>query len=105
MLDLAPGALASSGRTDRASPSVAVVITAYNGGQFLDDALRSVAMQTHPVDEVIVVDDGSQEDLSPFVARYPGVRLIRQHNQGPSAARNAGLAAATSDHILFLDVD
>jgi glycosyltransferase involved in cell wall biosynthesis len=90
---------------DVLSPSVAVVITTYNHAHFLGDALRSVASQTRPVQEVIVVDDGSEDDPAAAVRDWPGARLIRQDNAGLAAARNAGLRATAADYVLFLDAD
>jgi glycosyltransferase involved in cell wall biosynthesis len=89
---------------DRAG-SVTVVITTYNHTPFLDDAIRSVIHQSVPANEIFVVDDGSTDDPETVVSRYPLVRLIRQENQGLSAARNTGLKAAVSEKIIFLDAD
>src|SRR6516162_1227041 len=85
--------------------SVSVVVTTYNHAVFLDDAIRSVVGQSLPADEIIVVDDGSTDHPDRVVSGYSHVRLIRQRNQGLSAARNAGLKAAVSDKIIFLDAD
>lgn len=85
--------------------SVCVVVNVYNDVRFLADALDSIMDQTRPADEVIVVEDGGREDPGEIVARYPGVRLIRQENQGLAGARNTGLAAAASEAIVFLDAD
>ncbi len=63
------------------------------------------ARQTRAADAVIVVDDGSTDDPAAVVARFPGVRLIRQENRGLSAARNAGLAAVDTSLVVFLDAD
>lgn len=84
---------------------VAIVITTYNHARFLGDALRSARDQTRAADEIIVVDDGSQDDPASVVRDFPGVRLIRQENAGLSAARNTGLAATNADKIVFLDAD
>ena len=86
-------------------PSAAVVITTYNHAHFLAEAIASVAAQTHEPTAVIVVDDGSADDPARVVAQFPGVRLIRQANQGLSAARNVGLRAIETDYVLFLDAD
>ena len=86
-------------------PTAAVVITTYNHADYLSDAISSSLAQTRPADEIIVVDDGSDDDPAAVVEAFPGVRLLRQHNQGLAAARNAGLAAARSDFIVFLDAD
>jgi glycosyltransferase involved in cell wall biosynthesis/SAM-dependent methyltransferase len=88
-----------------AAGSVAVVITTYNHAAFLDDALRSVVHQSVPADEIIVVDDGSTDHPDMVVSGYTHVRLIRQRNQGLSAARNTGMKAAMGDKIIFLDAD
>jgi glycosyltransferase involved in cell wall biosynthesis len=85
--------------------SVAVVITTHNYARFLDDAIRSVLRQSLPANEIIVVDDGSTDHPESVLLGYSQVRLIRQENQGRSAARNTGLAAAVSDKIIFLDAD
>lgn len=86
--------------------TVSVIIPCHNYARFLADALGSVAAQTYPVHEVIVVDDGST-DGSADVARAvtPDVRVISQAKSGISAARNSGIAAATGDLIAFLDAD
>jgi len=81
------------------------VIPVFNRLHFLGDTLRSVFAQTLPPREVIVVDDGSQDDPTSIVAEHPGARLIRQTNGGPSAARNAGIQAAVSDYLICLDSD
>src|SRR5690606_34001769 len=84
--------------------SVAVVIPVHDGEAFLAETLASVAAQTLPAAEVIVVDDGST-DRSAAVARAAGARVLQQANAGPGAARNRGAAASTSELIAFLDAD
>ncbi len=84
---------------------VAVVITSFNYARFLGDALGSVARQTVPAAEIIVVDDGSDDDPAAITAAFPAARLIRACHKGISAARNEGLRQATSRYILFLDAD
>jgi glycosyltransferase involved in cell wall biosynthesis len=86
--------------------SVSVIIPTFNRVEYLPDALDSVYSQTHPVSEVIVVDDGSTdhtvEKLSPA---YPSVQFLRQENQGVSSARNLGIAQASHPRIALLDSD
>ena len=86
--------------------SVSVIIPTYDRVEYLPHALESVYSQTHPVSEVIVVDDGSSdhtvEKLSPA---YPSVRFLRQENQGVSAARNLGIVKASHPWIALLDSD
>ena len=88
-----------------ARPHVTVVVTTFEQARFLDDALRSVLSQTRPVRQVIVVDDGSHDNPEKVAGRYPGIEFIRQSRGGPNSARNAGLAAATGELVLFLDAD
>jgi glycosyltransferase involved in cell wall biosynthesis len=69
-------------------------------------AIMSVLAQRRPCDEIIVVDDGSVDGTADLVAdHFPQVRLLRLPGVGPGRARNAGVAAATGDAILFLDSD
>lgn len=85
--------------------TVSIVLTTFNHARFLGDALASVAAQTVAAYEVIVVDDGSTDDPASVVKAWPSVQLIRQTNQGLSAARNVGWRAATGDFVVFLDAD
>jgi lipopolysaccharide/colanic/teichoic acid biosynthesis glycosyltransferase/GT2 family glycosyltransferase len=84
--------------------SVSVIVPAYNAERSLPDCLRALARQTRPPDEIIVVDDGSTDDTAGVACRH-GARLIRQANAGPAVARNAGVAAARGDLVLFTDAD
>ncbi|MGH9463241.1 MAG: glycosyltransferase family 2 protein [Vicinamibacteria bacterium] len=87
-------------------PTVSVVIPCYNGAAFLRETLASVLAQTHPVLEVIVVDDGSTDDSAEIAASFgPPVRVIRQPNQGESVARNRGVRESRGEWIAFLDAD
>lgn len=86
---------------------VSVIIPYYNRARFIDECLASIFAQTRAPDEVIVVDDGSAPDqrrhLDQFASR---VRIIDQpRNLGVSAARNAGVRAATGEWIAFNDSD
>ena len=89
-----------------AIPTFAVVICAYQGAHLIGDALRSALDQTHPAAEVIVVDDGSTDDLVGAVAPYRDrITLLRKPNGGIGSAKNAGAAHATADFLVFLDQD
>ena len=86
--------------------SVCTIIPAYNAEAFLHRAIDSVLNQTAPVDEIIVVDDGSKDSTCAVAESYgPRVHLIRQKNAGPAAARNLGVRSSNSDFIAFLDAD
>ncbi len=85
---------------------ITVVIPSYNRRASLARALRSVCEQTEPVEQIVVVDDGSSDASAAMVTRdFPGVELIRQPNRGVSAARNRGIDAARGDWIALLDSD
>jgi glycosyltransferase involved in cell wall biosynthesis len=86
--------------------SVSVIIPTYNRAALLAAAIDSVLSQSCVPDEILVVDDGSTDETPEVLSRYGRpVRVIRQENRGRSAARNAGLQAATTDAVIFLDSD
>ena len=87
------------------TPLASVVIPSYNRAHFLADAMRSARRQTCGPIELIVVDDGSTDNTSEVAGVLGADRIVRQRNGGLSAARNAGLAAANGEFIVFLDAD
>jgi GT2 family glycosyltransferase len=87
------------------TPRVSVVVCTYNGGQTLDQCLRSLSALNYPNYEVIVVDDGSQDNTGTILSRFPGIRAIRQANHGLSHSRNVGLHAATGTIVAYTDSD
>jgi glycosyltransferase involved in cell wall biosynthesis len=64
-----------------------------------------VLAQTYPHLEIVVVDDGSGDNVGAIASRYPGVRCIREPNSGAAAARNAGIRNSNGDFLVFLDAD
>lgn len=87
-------------------PRISVIIPAYNCDQYISEAIESVLAQTETGYEIIVVDDGSQDQTASVVKTYQGqVRYIYQDNQGVSVARNHGLSLAKGEFIIFLDGD
>jgi glycosyltransferase involved in cell wall biosynthesis len=86
--------------------TVSVVIPAYNCGSYIGRTIDSVLTQSRLPDEVIVVDDGSTDNTAAVSTSYGSrVNYIYQPNAGASAARNAGIKAANSEWIAFLDGD
>ena len=90
-----------------APPMVSVIIPVYNRTIYLGTTIESVLCQTYPDWELIVVDDGSEEDVVGFLHRYPDQRisLLRQANQGNAAARNTGIGQARGEYVICLDSD
>lgn len=85
---------------------ISVIIPVYNGVPYIEDALSSVFSQTRPPEEVLVVDDGSTDDLLTALEPYMDrIVLAHQENRGCSAARNTGLRLAKNSIVAFLDAD
>lgn len=84
-----------------------VVIPYYKKRKYIERCIDSVLNQTYQDFQIILVDDGSKDDISFLCAEKYGdkVQLIVQENQGVSAARNIGIANAKNDYIAFLDAD
>jgi glycosyltransferase involved in cell wall biosynthesis len=86
--------------------TVAVVIPFFDQHEFVDATIASVARQSRPVDEVIVVDDGSS---MPFEGRHAhaglSIRVHRQDNGGLAQARNAGFRLTAAKYVVPLDAD
>jgi len=85
--------------------TVGVIIPVFNGEHFLAEAIDSVLAQDHHPIEIVVVDDGSTDRSAEVAASFEQVVLLRRANEGPSAARNAGVDRSTATFITFLDAD
>lgn len=84
--------------------SVSIIIPCYRQAQYLPEAIESALAQTKHLKEVVVVNDGSDDNTSEVASKYP-VKLIVRENGGLPAARNTGVANATGQYILPLDAD
>jgi len=85
--------------------SISVLIATYNCARFLPHCLESLSAQTRQPDEVIVVDDGSEDNTGEVMRRFPAVRYIRAQHGGKSAAFNRAVSEATGDILCHLDAD
>ena len=90
------------------TPRVAVVSPCYGQAEFLPATVASVCAQTYGELEIVIVDDGSPDDTAAVAERLASahaerpIRVMRQHNQGLSASRNKGIAAASGEYVLVL---
>ncbi|SEL75938.1 glycosyltransferase [Haloferax larsenii] len=89
------------------SPSVSVVIPAYNEGEGIRTCIEGVLNQTYPSDnyEIIVVDNNSTDRTGDIIEEYPVTRLVEDEVQSSYAARNRGVKHSSGDIIAFLDAD
>lgn len=88
------------------SKKVSVIIPFFNGVKWLEEAVESVLSQTYDNFEIIVVNDGSKEDISDFLSKYSQHIIYHyQNNSGVSVARNYGMKIASGEYIAFLDSD
>jgi glycosyltransferase involved in cell wall biosynthesis len=88
------------------SPVVSIIIPCYRNANVLPEAVDSALAQTYQPMEIIVVNDGSDDETDEVAARYAGrIRYIHKANGGRASARNAGLHQAKGDFVLFLDAD
>lgn len=87
---------------------VSVVITCFNYGKYLKSSIDSVLEQTVPVEEIIVVDDGSTDNTQSILSDYrtnEKIRFVYQKNRGQAKAKNTGLQLARGEFVAFLDAD
>ena len=88
--------------------TISVIIPTYNDAETIPRAISSVLGQTVPVDEIIVVDDASEDNTGAVVRAFDHDRVQyvkHDQNQGGSAARNTGFEHSTGDYIAYLDAD
>lgn len=89
-----------------AAKKVSVIIPFYDRVDWLVEAVESALQQSYKNIEIIVINDGSKEDLSEFCRTYQGkIKYIYKDNGGPGPARNLGIEKATGEYIAFLDSD
>lgn len=92
---------------------ITIIVPTYNDSDYLTEALTSVLLQSRPPEVIIVIDDGSDTDDAEKnvealrrTGQFPSqIVYLKQTNQGPSAARNAGLRFVATPYVTFLDAD
>ena len=97
--------------SDKSHCDVSVIIPAYRAADYIDRAVQSVFRQTVYPKELIIVDDGSDDETSEILETYSetdspiDLKMLHQSNQGAGAARNLALQSATGKYAAFLDSD
>jgi glycosyltransferase involved in cell wall biosynthesis len=86
-------------------PLVSAILPAFQAEAFLEETLRSIFAQDYAPFEVVVCDDGSTDRTPEILAAHPELRMIRQPNTGPAAARNAAAAASQGELLALFDAD
>ena len=104
--------MAATGRSEQArgvsvpASLVSIVIPTRNYADYVGQAIRSALHQGYQPVEIIVVDDGSTDDTPAVLREFEGaIQVVRLGGLGVSAARNAGLAQAHGEYVVFLDAD
>ncbi len=92
--------------TNKKRNIVSVIIPAFNSSLLLKRSIDSVYIQETSFNiELIIVDDGSEDDINQIISHYPDTKFVTQKNSGPAAARNTGLTKSSGEYIAFLDAD
>lgn len=90
-------------------PDISVIMPTFNRANHLECAIQSVLAQSFINWELIIVDDGSNdntfEKLDPFILKFPNIRYMKQSNRKAALARNTGIQASFGRYITFLDSD
>lgn len=90
---------------EASNPSVSVLIPCYNQAGHIRQVVSAALNQTHPPDEIVVVDDASSDGSVEILRQIP-VRLIcHEMNRGPAIARNTALQAASGNIVVYIDAD
>ena len=87
---------------------VTVYITAYNYGEFVEEAINSVLYQSFEDWELIVINDGSTDNTREVISEYendPRVKIIHQENKGLNVSNNIALRLSRGEYIMRLDAD
>jgi len=87
---------------------ISIIVPVYNRAEEIDEFLASFLLQANDDFEVILIDDGSSDNLKEIVDKYINkidLKYYFQQNQGPGAARNLGMTKATGDYFIFIDSD
>ena len=93
---------------DSVRPLISIIVPVYNTlGRLVEDCIDSIINQTYSKLEIIIVDDGSEEQTADFLDRIgkrdKRIRVIHKEHEGVSCARNSGIANMLGDYVMFMD--
>ncbi len=90
-------------------PEISVILCSYNRAKYLNNCIDSVIKQTFPDWELLIVDDGSEDNtfeiVNTYLQKYPNIRYLKHQNKKLGYAKNAGIQASFGKYITFLDSD
>lgn len=84
---------------------ISIIIPVHNGEKTIGECIDSLLNQTRKPDEIIVIDDGSEDNTKKILKKIKGIKLLEQGHKGPAAARNLGTRKARGEIVLFTDSD
>jgi glycosyltransferase involved in cell wall biosynthesis len=84
---------------------ISVAVPCYNGAQYLARNIESLLEQTRVPDQILIVDDGSQDSSGAIVEKYPVELITHERNRGLAVARNTALQNSTGDVLVYIDAD
>ena len=88
---------------------ISVIVPVFNGAPYLSRCIDSILNQTYTNLQVLIIDDGSEDDSLEIAREYEAedkrIRVFHQENQGVSSARNKGIQNADGDYLVFIDGD
>ncbi|MDZ8183252.1 MAG: glycosyltransferase family A protein [Nostoc sp. ChiSLP02] len=90
-------------------PEISIILSTYNREKYLNDCINSVLEQTFKNWELLIVDDGSQDEtftvVNSYLQQYENIRYLKHQNRKAAFARNAGIQASFGNYITFIDSD
>jgi glycosyltransferase involved in cell wall biosynthesis len=90
-------------------PEISVILCTYNRANYLNDCINSVIHQTYENWELVIVDDGSEDDsfevIQPYIQKFNNIRYLKHQNRKLGLSKNAGIQASFGKYITFIDSD
>ena len=90
-------------------PEISVILCTYNRANYLNDCIESVIHQTYENWELVIVDDGSEDNsfevIQPYIQKFNNIRYLKHQNRKLGLSKNAGIQASFGKYITFIDSD